>query len=208
MPPTASSCAPSDAGAGLWDEGWYRHAARRHSPNHDARPVGTAVDLVVLHAISLPPGRYGGDAVEQLFNNTLDWAAHPYFASIRGLRVSAHFLIRRDGKLLQFVSCDQRAWHAGRSRFRGRDACNDYAIGIELEGQETDTFESAQYETLAALMAALPARYPIRHVAGHEHVAPGRKWDPGPGFDWPLLARQLGWDAQCFPGAWPVSDTA
>jgi len=198
--------APADAGASLWDVGWYRHAVRRPSPNHGPRPPGTDIDLVVIHAISLPPGDYGGDAIERLFANTLDWDAHPYFATIRGLQVSAHFVVRREGTLMQFVSCDDRAWHAGRSRFRGRDECNDYAIGIELEGLDGDVFEPAQYETLAALMAALPARYPIAYVAGHEHVAPARKRDPGPGFSWAELQRQLGWDSRCFPVSSGASD--
>ena len=158
-----------------------------------------AVELVVLHSISLPPGQYGGDAIERLFTNRLDWDAHPYYAQIRGLQVSSHFLIRRDGELLQFVSCDERAWHAGRSQFRGRENCNDFSIGIELEGLEGETFEAAQYQRLAPLLSAMAAHYPVRHVAGHEHVAPGRKIDPGPGFDWAALRQQLGWPAERFP---------
>lgn len=146
------------------------------------------LDLVVLHSISLPPGVYGGGAVERLFTNTLDWDAHPYFQTIRGLKVSAHFFIRRDGDLLQFVSCDDRAWHAGQSSFRGRDNCNDYSIGIELEGLEGQTFEPAQYECLSALLRAVSNYYPIRHLVGHSDIAPGRKLDPGPGFDWSRLS--------------------
>ena len=143
----------------------------------------------MVHSISLPPGEYGGDAIERLFTNTLDWDAHPYFQSIRDLKVSAHFVIRRSGKLLQFVSCDRRAWHAGVSQWRGRDNCNDYSIGIELEGLEGERFESAQYTQLAALLRAVARRYRIEAVVGHEHIAPTRKHDPGMGFDWVRLAR-------------------
>ncbi|HYE40481.1 MAG TPA: 1,6-anhydro-N-acetylmuramyl-L-alanine amidase AmpD, partial [Ramlibacter sp.] len=135
----------------------------------------------------------------RLFTNTLDWDAHPYFQQIRGMQVSAHFFIRRDGALLQFVSCDDRAWHAGRSAWRGREECNDDSVGIELEGLEGETFESAQYEALAALCAALAQHYPIRHVAGHEHIAPGRKNDPGAGFEWARLQREVGWPPEWFP---------
>ena len=177
------------AGAGRrWRQGWWSGAARRSSPNFGPRPVGMAVDLVVLHSISLPPGVYGGDAIERLFTNRLDWSAHPSFEAIRGLQVSAHFLLRRDGRALQFVSADQRAWHAGASTWRGRDNCNDFSIGIELEGLEGEAFELAQYTALTGLLQALLRRYPLRAIAGHEHVAPGRKRDPGPGFDWRTLA--------------------
>jgi AmpD protein len=182
-----------------WTAGWWHAARRIASPNFGPRPAGLAVDLAVLHSISLPPGEYGGDAIERLFTNRLDWDAHPYYGQIRGLQVSSHFVIRRDGALQQYVSCDERAWHAGRSHFQGRDNCNDFSIGIELEGLEGDTFESAQYECLVSLLNAIVARYPIRHVAGHEHVAPGRKIDPGPGFDWAALRRRLGWAADIFP---------
>jgi len=144
---------------------------------------------------------YGGDEVQRLFTNTLDWDAHPYFQQIRGMQVSAHFFIRRDGALLQFVSCDERAWHAGASSYRGRENCNDDSIGIELEGLEGEPFEAAQYEALAAVCAALAQHYPIRHVAGHEHIAPVRKKDPGAGFDWALLRRELGWPDGWFPPA-------
>jgi AmpD protein len=187
---------PHDA---LWSQGWYRFAHRVDSPNFGPRPEGSAIDLIVLHSISLPPGVYGGDAVERLFTNRLDWDAHPYFQQIRGMQVSAHFFIRRDGALLQFVSCDARAWHAGASSWRGRANCNDDSIGIELEGLEGDTFEAAQYEAIAALAAAIAQHYPIRHVAGHEHIAPGRKNDPGPGFEWALLQRELAWPRDWFP---------
>jgi AmpD protein len=191
--------APPDTGTPLWRDGWYGFAHRVDSPNFGPRPPGAAIDLIVVHSISLPPGVYGGDEVRQLFTNTLDWDAHPYFQQIRGMQVSAHFFIRRDGALLQFVSCDQRAWHAGKSAYRGRENCNDDSIGIELEGLEGQTFEPAQYETLADLCAAIAQRYPIEHIAGHEHIAPGRKQDPGPGFDWALLRRQLAWPAARFP---------
>jgi N-acetyl-anhydromuramoyl-L-alanine amidase len=182
-----------------WDGGWYRFARRLDSPNYGPRPQDAAIDLVVVHSISLPPGEYGGDGVQQLFTNTLDWNAHPYFKSIEGTEVSSHFYVRRGGELWQFVSCDDRAWHAGASSWRGRDNCNDFSIGIELEGLEGNTFEAAQYETLAGLVSAIAQRYPIEHIAGHEHVAPGRKIDPGPGFDWALLRRELAWADDRFP---------
>lgn len=168
--------------------GWWPAARPVPSPNHGPRPACTEVSLLVLHSISLPPGRYGGEEIERLFTNTLDWSAHPYFEQIRGATVSAHFVIRRDGQVLQFVSCDQRAWHAGQSAFQGRPNCNDYSIGIELEGLEGTPFEPAQYAALGPLVAVLAAAYPLRHVAGHEHVAPGRKHDPGAAFDWALAA--------------------
>lgn len=154
------------------------------------------MDLLVLHSISLPPGVYGGDAIERLFTNALDWDDHPYFQSIRGLEVSAHFLIRRGGELLQFVSCDRRAWHAGRSCWRGRDGCNDYSIGIELEGLEGELFAPAQYPALVSLIAELRSHYPLVEVVGHEHVAPGRKRDPGDGFDWKHLRALLAVSSQ------------
>lgn len=176
-----------------WEEGWYAPARRCPSPNFGPRPAGASIDLAVVHSISLPPGVYGGDAIERLFTNRLDWDAHPYFQQIRGLEVSAHFLVRRDGALMQFVSCDARAWHAGRSSWRGRDNCNDYAIGIELEGLEGTPFATVQYRRLARLLRALAQRYPLAEVTGHEDVAPGRKHDPGAAFSWPLLARLSGW---------------
>ncbi|MBO9646651.1 MAG: 1,6-anhydro-N-acetylmuramyl-L-alanine amidase AmpD [Pseudacidovorax sp.] len=187
--------------AAPWDGGWLRAARRLDSPNFGPRPAGACIDLLVVHSISLPPGRYGGEEVQQLFTNRLDWGAHPYFAQIRGLEVSAHFYIRRDGELWQFVSADDRAWHAGVSQWRGRANCNDDSVGVELEGLEGERFEDAQYQTLAQLTRALSARYPIAHVAGHEHIAPGRKYDPGPGFDWARLARQLAGTAIAFPAA-------
>jgi len=185
--------------AANWSAGWYRFARRLDSPNFGARPRDASIDLVVLHSISLPPGVYGGDEVQALFTNQLDWNAHPYFQQIKGLEVSAHFYVRRNGDLWQFVSCDARAWHAGKSSHHGRDNCNDFSIGVELEGLEGDTFETAQYETLQALLAAIAQQYPVQHVAGHEHIAPGRKIDPGPGFDWAVLQRGSDLPAQCFP---------
>ena len=163
------------------------------------------MSLVVVHSISLPPGEYGGDAIARLFTNTLEWDAHPFFQSIRDLKVSAHFVIRRSGKLLQFVSCDRRAWHAGASQWRGRDNCNDYSIGIELEGLEGERFEGAQYTQLAALLRALARRHRIEAVVGHEHIAPGRKHDPGMGFDWVRLARALRWSRTRVPFASPTT---
>jgi AmpD protein len=157
------------------------------------------IDLVVVHAISLPPGEYGSSHVLDLFTNQLAINDHPYFQSLKGLQVSAHFFIRRQGELWQMVSCDDRAWHAGVSSFKGRDQCNDFSIGIELEGLDGHTFEASQYETLSALCASLADTYPIAHIAGHEHIAPGRKQDPGPGFDWAHLQQHLGWPASKFP---------
>lgn len=182
-----------------WDAGWHRDAVRQPSPNFGPRPDGAAIDLIVVHSISLPPGHYGSAAVQQLFANTLDWDAHPYFQSIRGLQVSSHFFIERDGTLWQFVDCDQRAWHAGQSCYRGRAQCNDDSIGIELEGLEGQTFEPVQYEVLTRLCTDIAARYPVAHVAGHEHIAPGRKQDPGPGFDWTRLQSLLAWPLARFP---------
>jgi AmpD protein len=165
--------------------GWWLPACRRiPSPNADTRPAGASVDLLVIHHISLPPGRFSGDAVVRLFTNCLDPRADPFFADLNGLRVSAHFLIRRRGELLQFVPTVDRAWHAGRSRFQGRDHCNDFSIGVELEGDGRHRFTEAQYRVLAQLSIALAARHGLRWVAGHEDIAPGRKTDPGPLFDW------------------------
>ena len=184
---------------GLWHQGWYLPAIRLESPNFGPRPQGACIDLVVIHSISLPPGQYGGNEVQDLFVNRLDWDAHPYFEQIRGLQVSSHFYIRRDGVLWQFVSADDRAWHAGISQYRGRHQCNDDSIGIELEGLEGETFEDAQYEQLAHLCSDLHRQYPIAHVAGHEHIAPGRKQDPGPGFDWHRLKSTLDLPLSVFP---------
>jgi N-acetyl-anhydromuramoyl-L-alanine amidase len=172
-------------------DGYANLAQRIRSPNFDARPAGAAVELIVIHGISLPPGEFGGDGIERLFTNRVDPEADPFYATIAGLRVSAHFLVRRDGRLVQFVSCDDRAWHAGVSRFRGRERCNDFSIGIELEGTDDVPYEAAQYRMLARLLKALARRYPIGHVAGHSAIAPGRKTDPGPAFDWDRLRRQM-----------------
>ena len=161
------------------------------SPNCDDRPDGVEVSLVVLHSISLPPGEYGGDSIERLFTNGLDPAAHPYFAEIRELKVSSHFLVRRDGELIQFVPVERRAWHAGASSWRGRSRCNDFSIGIELEGTEEDAFTEAQYRALAVLLKDLQKKLPIRDVAAHSDVAPGRKTDPGARFDWVRLLTDL-----------------
>jgi AmpD protein len=186
-----------------WVDGWWRDAGRVPSPNFRARPAGARVDTVVLHSISLPPGEYGGDGIACLFTNTLDWSAHPYYETIRGLEVSAHFVVRRDGAVLQFVSIDERAAHAGRSSWAGRAEANDWSIGIELEGLEGDTFEAAQYAALARLLPAIDRAHAIAQVVGHEHVAPGRKSDPGAGFDWADLASRLAWDPARIPPADP-----
>jgi N-acetyl-anhydromuramoyl-L-alanine amidase len=154
------------------------------SPNCGERPAGCTVDLIVLHAISLPPGEFGGTAIEELFTNRLHPSAHPYYATLAGLKVSTHFLIRRDGELIQFVACKKRAWHAGESSWKGRTRCNDFSIGIELEGTDELPFTDQQYGRLAELTRALKVRYPIADIAGHSDVAPGRKSDPGPRFDW------------------------
>ena len=169
--------------------GWHAIAQKIASPNFDARPAGRPVDLIVIHAISLPPGHFGGDGVEQLFTNTLDPCAHPYYSQIQDLRVSAHFFIRRDGHLMQFVSCHDRAWHAGVSRWMGRERCNDFSIGIELEGDDLSMFEDAQYHALNKLIACLRHAFPIFDVVGHSDIAPGRKTDPGPCFDWQCIAQ-------------------
>jgi AmpD protein len=157
------------------------------SPNQDARPAGTEISLAVIHCISLPPGGYGGDAIERLFTNRLDPQAHPYFREIHGMKVSAHFLVRRDGELVQFVPVARRAWHAGASSWRGRSRCNDFSVGIELEGAEDSPFEDAQYRTLVDLLKGLG----LREIAAHSDVAPGRKNDPGARFDWPRLLAAL-----------------
>lgn len=164
--------------------GIVRAAAQIPSPNFDARPDGTRVSLIVVHGISLPPGEFGGPWIVELFTNRLNPRAHPYFAQLENAKVSAHFLIRREGSLAQFVACEQRAWHAGSSRWRGRDRCNDFSVGIELEGTDELPYTDGQYVTLAALTRALRRRYPIRDIAGHCDIAPGRKTDPGPHFDW------------------------
>jgi AmpD protein len=172
--------------------GIVRAAKQVPSPNCDERPEGATITLLVVHNISLPPGRFGGEAIEAFFTNRLDATAHPYFATIAGARVSAHFLIRRDGAPVQFVACARRAWHAGVSAWRGRARCNDFSLGVELEGTDDLAYEPAQYAMLARLTRALRRRYPIEDVAGHSDVAPGRKTDPGPAFDWSRYRRLAG----------------
>jgi len=171
--------------------GWIAGARRVLSPNCDSRPHGAQVSLVVLHSISLPRGGYGGDAIERLFTNRLAPAAHPSFADLAGLRVSSHFLVRRGGELLQFVPLQARAWHAGASRWRGRERCNDFSIGIELEGTDDSGFAAVQYACLVGLAKALQSALPLREFAAHSDVAPGRKSDPGARFDWPRLLAGL-----------------
>jgi len=171
--------------------GWVESVRRVPSPNCDDRPPGEAVTLLLLHSISLPPRVYGGDAVERFFTNRLDPNEHPYFRAIAELKVSAHFLVRRDGEAVQFVSVWRRAWHAGASSWRGRVRCNDYSVGIELEGVDDSPFAARQYDCLAELTQCLRAALPLRDVAAHSDVAPQRKTDPGPGFDWLLCLRRL-----------------
>ncbi len=168
----------------ITDDGLLAGARYIESPNCDERPAGTAINLLVIHNISLPPAEFGGPGIIELFTNCLDPAAHPYYQGVAHQRVSAHFLVRRDGGIIQFVGCAKRAWHAGESVWRGRSRCNDFSLGIELEGSDDDVFTSAQYAALSELTLAIIARYPIEDVVGHGDVAPGRKTDPGPCFDW------------------------
>jgi AmpD protein len=161
------------------------------SPNQDERPARAEVNLLVVHSISLPPGRYGGDSIERLFTNRLDPDAHPFFRGIAGLRVSSHFLVRRDGEVVQFVPPHRRAWHAGLSRWRGRSRCNDFSIGVELEGTDRGAFTGAQYVRLGRLALHLRQQWPLRALAAHSDIAPGRKTDPGARFDWSRLLRLL-----------------
>lgn len=179
---------------GIGADGWLRGVRRVRSPNHDRRPVGTEVELIVVHGISLPPGEFGGRWIADLFMNRLDPTAHPYFATIAGLEVSSHLLVRRDGAVVQFVPLDARAWHAGASRFRGRERCNDFSIGIELEGADRVPYTQRQYARLATLARLIMRRHPLvtpRRIVGHSHVAPGRKTDPGPAFDWRSFRARL-----------------
>jgi N-acetyl-anhydromuramoyl-L-alanine amidase len=164
--------------------GWCKQATHLRSPNCDSRADGERVTLLVLHNISLPPGEFGGSWISDLFLNQLDFGVHPYFDQLRNLRVSSHFLIRRNGELLQFVSVNDRAWHAGLSSFNGRERCNDFSVGVELEGTDDQSFTENQYTMLTSLTRALVASYPLTDVVGHEHIAPLRKTDPGPFFDW------------------------
>jgi AmpD protein len=164
------------------------------SPNFDARPAGVTPDLLVIHGISLPPGEYGGSWIDQLFTNQLPWDAHPYFKQIEGMKVSSHLLIRRDGEVVQYVPFSQRAWHAGVSSYQGRERCNDFSIGIELEGADDAPYEAEQYRELTRVLLALYAGYPslsLERLVGHSDVAPGRKTDPGDSFDWPRLRAML-----------------
>jgi AmpD protein len=178
-------------------EGWLSGARHIESPNCDARPAGEALSLLVVHNISLPPDEFGGPGVIELFTNRLDPTAHPYYQTIKDLRVSAHFFIRRDGELIQFVPCSQRAWHAGASHWGGRERCNDFSIGVELEGSDSRPFTEAQYVRLAELARTLRAAYPaLRDVAGHADIAPGRKTDPGPHFDWAKFRALASWPGE------------
>jgi len=180
--------------AATLSSGLLRTARQKSSPNCDARPRGMQPELIVVHGISLPPGDFGGPWIDRLFTNCLDPDAHPYFAEICGLRVSSHFLIRRDGELVQYVPVDQRAWHAGESCFAGRERCNDFSVGIELEGLDDEPYTAEQYARLAELVSLLRNTVPSLQQAplvGHSDIAPGRKTDPGPAFDWQLLARLL-----------------
>ncbi len=170
--------------------GWLSGVRRVASPNHDARPAHTPVTLLVIHNISLPPDEFGGPAIAQFFTNTLDCDAHPYYAQLRGVKVSSHFLVRRDGGVVQFVPCNRRAWHAGVSEWQGRTRCNDFSIGIELEGSDSVPYDSPQYKALSRLTRYLKRRYPIRDIVGHADIAPVRKTDPGPFFDWERYLEQ------------------
>ncbi len=178
-----------DLASGLLDA-----ARQQPSPNCDARPAGVTPDLIVIHGISLPPGEYGGPWIDALFTNTLDPAVHPYFRDIHQLRVSSHLLIRRDGELVQYVPLHLRAWHAGVSCHDGRERCNDFSIGIELEGSDDGPYEAVQYQVLGEAIRALRTAYPslaAGQIVGHSDIAPGRKTDPGPCFDWPRLLALL-----------------
>jgi AmpD protein len=182
--------AGAEGGAGrVGADGWWPQAVRYDSPHFDSRPDPADITLLVIHNISLPAGCFGGPHVSDLFTGRVDYNADPSLADLRGLRVSSHFFIRRDGRVIQYVSASDRAWHAGTSAFRGREKCNDYSIGIELEGTDDTPFEAPQYEALAALTEALRRRYPLADVQGHEDIAPGRKTDPGPWFDWQLYVK-------------------
>ena len=191
---------PAAAGRSLeGDHGLVRGARQLPSPNCDARPAGAGVELLVVHGISLPPGEFGGPWIDALFTNRLPPQAHPFFEELAGLRVSAHLLVRRDGELVQYVPLDRRAWHAGRSEWRGRPHCNDFSIGIELEGTDAQPYEPVQYQVLARLIADLCRRYPLlseEQVVGHSDIAPGRKSDPGIAFDWPLLRSRVRYELE------------
>ena len=182
--------------------GWLKEhpsITRAPSPNHDARAAHDDATLLVMHNISLPPGVFGGTEVIDLFLNRLDYNAHPWLPRLRGLNVSAHFFVRRDGSIVQFVSTQKRAWHAGVSTFAGRERCNDFSIGIEMEGTDTVPYTPEQYQALTQLVPALRAQHPLQAVRGHEHIAPGRKTDPGPAFDWDRFRRENGWSRRQLP---------
>jgi AmpD protein len=174
--------------------GLMRGARQVASPNYDSRPAGIEADLIVVHGISMPPGEFGGPWIDRLFTNTLPPEAHPYFAEVGSLRVSSHVVVMRDGAVTQYVQFTERAWHAGKSSFEGREACNDFSVGVELEGTDTLPYEAAQYGALAKVVAALCTAYPRLspdRLAGHSDIAPGRKTDPGPAFDWQLARRLI-----------------
>lgn len=196
MPPVFSNeICPSWPHAALDEDGWLHAARRCPSPHHNARPPGVAIDLLVIHGISLPPGEFGGPFIDALFTGTLDLQAHPFFQQLAGLRVSAHLLIRRDGAVVQYVSLHERAWHAGESQFEGRSGCNDFSIGIELEGCDELPYTPAQYSILAELIGILRTIWPAlspQRITGHNTIAPGRKTDPGPMFSWETLWALLG----------------
>lgn len=199
----SSSASPADAPlAAISPPGWLEGVRRVESPNCDDRPAGVEPDLIVVHGISLPPGQFGGPWIDALFMNTLPGDGHPFFAEVAGLRVSAHALVRRDGGIVQYVPFQRRAWHAGESRWQGRERCNDYAIGIELEGTDASAYEPAQYAALARLVARLCRAYPTLspdRIVGHSDVAPGRKTDPGIAFDWPLLRALVRYELEVAP---------
>ena len=177
---------------GLLDEaGVLEGAVQIASPNYDERPEGASITLLVVHNISLPPGEFGGDAVVRLFTNSLDFSAHPYYETLRGIKVSAHFLIRRDGELIQLVPCARRAWHAGASSWGGRERCNDFSVGVELEGADDQAYTDEQYACLTRVLGALRGRYPIIDIVGHADVSPDRKTDPGAAFNWGHLRESL-----------------
>jgi AmpD protein len=191
-----STNAPDNGTLGGCDaEGWLPEARRVRSPNFDRRPPGSDVDLLVIHGISLPPGEYGGHWIDDLFQNRLDPDAHPYFRAIAHLRVSSHLLVRRDGELIQYVPLGHRAWHAGTSCFQGREQCNDFSVGVELEGTDDDAYTAAQYAVLGVTAKVIMRRFPAinpERIVGHSDIAPGRKTDPGPGFDWRRFRTLLG----------------
>ena len=182
-----------------WDRGWYRWAKKTPSPHFGPRPQPLDISLGVIHSISLPPDQYGGTHIEQFFLGNLDPNIHPYFQSIAELKVSAHFLVKRNGDLIQFVSVEDRAWHAGVSEFKGRSNCNDFSVGIELEGNDVSPFETAQYDSLFALSQSLLSQYPIQNWVGHSDIAPGRKTDPGTEFEWNRFHSALGFERSHVP---------